>query len=125
MFEPGQLVWCVDDVALPGFHFDMHGLRKGAVYTVRAKGNDELDGGAVVYLDEINRPVRGYRTYEPGYCVSRFRPLPDERLDIFRKALEPAPEKVAVYEIEAEMLRLEDAVEQSLQAIDRLGVGSA
>lgn len=115
MFEPGMLVDCINDTGR------QHYLTKGRVYTITEfypKGSMAKTGIAAddgVYL----RCVGG------GHFACRFRPLPDERLDVFRKALEPAPEKVAVYEIEAEMLRLEDAVEQSLQAIDRLGVGSA
>lgn len=88
MFEPGQLVECVDDSEVETF------LSRRRVYTVRWAGpfpratygrGKYLGSRCGVHLHEAMRPL--------PFAVERFRPLPEERLSIFRKMLEPIEDR--------------------------------
>lgn len=86
-FHPGQFVVCVDDA--PVTTAIMDGLRRGHVYTVRWAGTGtDVDGSkfAGIRVEEIVRPSRDGSDDTP-YSQRRFRPLDDDRLDVFRKAL--------------------------------------
>lgn len=98
-FHVGQLVVCVDDrrsvergIKPPpgGFIGDLDGLTRGRIYTVRRICFDDYFLLTIVVLDEIVRPQ------DDGYDSTRFRPLSDTRISVFRKMLEPSPEKEGV-----------------------------
>ena len=89
MFEPGQLVECVDD------HFvgsRPSPIRRGGIYTVLETGPmlsfslGQYDGcGDGIWLQEVTNPY----TTGGEFAAPRFRPVRGERLDIFRSMLEP------------------------------------
>lgn len=53
----------------------MDGLRAKAIYTVREVITDELTDNIAIRLEEIDRPITGNRTVEPGYWIEHFRPI--------------------------------------------------
>lgn len=90
MFEVGQKVLCIDDVvydhAAPGKLL----VRAGEVYTIsqfipRIPRWDSYTGGQpTVKLSEL--PDRKEKNcFEMGYRASRFRPLNDPSIDVFRE----------------------------------------
>jgi hypothetical protein len=99
--EPGMLVECVDASDrndLTPWHIapeyeerGLEGLVAGHVYTVRRVGAF-AQARHCVWLEEIERrPVPHFG--EPGYHISRFRPLSGDRLAIFRQHLTGIPSK--------------------------------
>lgn len=91
MFHVGQLVVCVDDSPDPGFKWDPGDApTKGMIYTV-AKAGIGGSGRSVIALQEKPRPPAKIMAGHWGYRVSRFRPVQDSALDIFRRAEAPAP----------------------------------
>jgi hypothetical protein len=102
MFAPGQNVICVDD---KGFTLTYTQTPvAGCIYPVR-RVRPDLDGKwqpvVGVLLHEVVNPTRrltfpdGVRIDEPGFVATRFRPVRDTSIDVFRKLLEPQPEEVA------------------------------
>ena len=89
MFHVGQLVVCVDDVPIPGYSPEMHGLTKGIIYTVRGFGIGRCFNDKCVYLKEIIRPIKD--GHEAPFSMWRFRPVVETRLDVFREMLAPVP----------------------------------
>jgi len=99
MFYVGQFVLCVDDrnsevlgIYPPAgvkWRHGLHGLRRGAVYTVRSLSS--LWDEPALHIEEIVRPIDRITGTEPGFWSRRFMPLKDSSLEVFRKALEPAP----------------------------------
>lgn len=86
MFHIGQLVVCVD--AEKRSRWDPpSGLKRGSVYTIA--GVVEWLGSVGVLTEEVEMPSRHYLAHH----ASRFRPLKDSALDVFRQALEPAPKQ--------------------------------
>lgn len=102
-FEPGSFVVCVDAAEHkewyrgPYIYFGtLDGLTKGRVYTVRAAYPHPAFGTPTVDLVEIVRervPSGQFAGFEIGFAASRFRPLRDEALSVFRQALEPSPKQ--------------------------------
>lgn len=99
MFEPGQLVECVDDsgqVSIPGVRSE-YLVQQGKVYTVRWVGQfvhpHQGDWGACVRVEGVTRPEPSLDGSDIPFGVERFRPLPEERLSIFRKMLEPVEDR--------------------------------
>lgn len=105
-FHVGQKVVCVDDdetryrvFAAAGLHFDgnLNGLKKGAVYTVRAVGHyAPYPGLLCLWLVEIERPIIHLIQIVHGeapYVAARFRPVVERKTDIsiFVAMLDRAP----------------------------------
>jgi hypothetical protein len=92
MLYKGQKVVCVDvDYWYPNGTIvnrravvaDLHGLRKGQVYTVRGDaGPCWIDGQPTVYLEEIIRPLHRGDCIEVGYFACRFRPVVDRKTEL-------------------------------------------
>ena len=84
MFRVGMKVVCVDDgfsgKYTPWRHYhDLHGLTKGAVYTIRAIG--EFRGlRDNVWLDEIHRPPCFGEEFP--YAAARFRPVTSPKQEV-------------------------------------------
>lgn len=100
MFTPGQLVVCVDAsfsvtpkarFGVEAFSTDLHGLQKGAVYTIRAVGVD--DGSELwepilsVWLEESVRPAQTGSNVEVPYRAGRFRPVSPKAVEAVREML--------------------------------------
>lgn len=124
MFEPGQLVECID----ADFGKDRSPLVEGRIYVVSKYTENGLLCNAGKYFGEragvwLSEPDNPH-SIDGCFAPARFRTLPDERLDIFRKALEPTPEQLEAYGVEC-LEEAEKDVEEALRAIDWLGVGSA
>jgi len=122
MFEPGQLVVCVDDSDPLGRAVDlMDGLKRGAVYTVRWSGMASSHFNPTtpaVRLKEIYRspcPVTG--EVDLPFAASRFRPLDDSKLSIFREMLAPSPDVIAEYVMEDDTARIDAAAEAITRSI--------
>lgn len=81
MFEPGQTVECIDAERSLGI------LRRRSLYVVAAAFLSDWGLPAVALEGVANAPRK------KGWYASRFRPLPDSRLDVFRNALEPTKEE--------------------------------
>lgn len=95
-FRPGQLVECIDDalpssIDLESTIPDLDGLTRGRIYTVSWAGRFTRNTGDTIYGVRIAEIVRGQ---DVPYFASRFRPVDDSRLDVFRKALVCKPEVV-------------------------------
>lgn len=89
MFEPGQLVLCVDDS--PGYRTPDAPLVQGRIYTVsRVAPRSPKNGELGIDVAECPAP-RSVHPY--AWRASRFRPLRSDALDVFRQALEPAPKQ--------------------------------
>ena len=100
--KPGDLVVCVDD------HWSAETLQcipnrpvVGYVYGVRELvPPDEYDIHWGLKLDEVvNRPIKhlfSARIYEDSFLTSRFRPVNDESIDIFRKLVADLPREMAI-----------------------------
>lgn len=126
MFRPDQLVVCVDDRTArergikppPGYlwYGDMHGLRRGEVYTIRAIGVSHFNGEPVVFLEEIVRPLQP-NGVEAAFAIDRFRPLDDSKLSIFREMLAPSPDVIAEYVMEDDTARIDAAAEAITRSI--------
>ena len=94
MFHVGQLVVCVHDEGQecgPGPY-----VRRGLVYTVRDRHHNGrhpvLGDGWAVWLEEIVSPSDEFGS-EWGFLSSRFRPVQDSALGIFRKIEAPTPKQ--------------------------------
>lgn len=82
-FRVGQEVVCVNDTlgafSVPGYSYsgELHGLRKGQIYTIRAIVVDIAPPwpGVGLYLNEIDRGIMPHRGFEPPYVAARFRPI--------------------------------------------------
>lgn len=103
MFRVGQLVVCVRDDGFPnketmrqrGAEFPV----RGRIYTMRDLYASDRGGLLCCRLVEITNPTLsvlcGCYGAEPGFSVSRFRPVVDSRLDVFREMLvRPPTERV-------------------------------
>ncbi len=91
-FVPGQLVKCIDvsDLGVMSDGLEMHGI-----YTVRGVVDEWPRGHPGVWLEEIVRPTRPADVFgEVPYRASRFVPIDDKALDIFRQVLTDAPKDV-------------------------------
>lgn len=69
---------------------------KGTVYTLRYVGIDLADGIPGCLLVEIVNPQVPYTNgavHEPFWGLSRFRPLDETRLDVFRNLLVDLPKE--------------------------------
>jgi hypothetical protein len=97
MFHVGQLVECVNDDGFDGREWrKFETPKRGVIYTVRDTGPSWTgDGDDAVWLEEIQNPVVYWSgpkiELEPQFRQSRFRPLSDFRLAIFRSLLQPIP----------------------------------
>lgn len=133
MFRPDQLVVCVDDrtpeqrgIVQPlggSWVGSMGGLKRGCIYTVRQCADTRFFGPCV-WLREIVRPPQGADspevwgvTAEPGFMASRFRPLDDSKLSIFREMLAPSPDVIAEYVMEDDTARIDAAAEAITRSI--------
>lgn len=90
MFTPGQLVECINDepdAFVWRGNKDLHGLRRGNIYTVQEAYVSEWFKIRCITLAEIVRPEQS--PPEPGFDVRRFRPVQCSRLDVFRHMLAP------------------------------------
>lgn len=91
MFHVGQLVVCVDvsedqNLAwLPG-----DAPTKGMIYTVAKVGLGKSGRLVVALAEKPRHPVSSNLGYW-GYRATRFRPVNDSALDIFRKTEAPTP----------------------------------
>jgi len=74
MFEPGQLVKCVDDRRRDTVRL----LERGRIYTVT------LSSGSLLLIEELEPPAPFV-----GFRASRFRPIPDHQIELFPKMLRP------------------------------------
>lgn len=83
MFEPGQLVKCVDDRRRDAVKL----LERGRIYTVA------LSSGALLLIEELEPPPPFV-----GFRASRFRPIPDHQIELFRKMLRPTTHGALVRE---------------------------
>lgn len=94
-FYPGQHVVCVDDTEQSSPQsVGIKPVIKGTVYTVRDFLNATPWGGDLgVRLGEIINPLHPKWGCEYGYLISRFRPLKDSRLDVFRQHLVSPPKE--------------------------------
>lgn len=103
----GMKVVCVGDQpqGLPGTDREMHGLRQGSVYTIRAIGefHHPVAPGFYpkeisIWLKEILRPP--CFGVEVPYSASRFRPVKKHKTDIsiFREMLTKTPEELREYD---------------------------
>lgn len=102
--HPGQLVECVDDrltdkSADPYIVFSLDGLQRGRIYTVRWAGiyaDREAAPEYMVRLEEIHRGQCGVdpTIFDRPYRASRFRPVDEGRLEVFRAMLAPTRETV-------------------------------
>lgn len=89
VFRPGQLVECLDDALPTNLDLEntipcLDGLTRGRIYTVNWSGMFTRNTGETFYgvrIDEISREQ------DVPYYSSRFRPVDDSRLDVFRKTL--------------------------------------
>src|SRR3954469_6536842 len=99
MFHVGQLVVCVKTWSdYPGAPPPVIvGPVAGTIYTIREAFAD-LDGAALVRLVEIvnrralyNEPGWIARYEEHTFFASRFRPVDEARIEVFRKALLKSP----------------------------------
>ena len=91
MFHIGQHVVCVDDKPCGGKVYDLAGIRRGSVYTVRAVATDyEFSQGveSAVWLVEVER----FQYFaDPPFAAARFRPVVESKIDIFRALLVTPP----------------------------------
>lgn len=81
-FWVGQKVVCVDDVPMPGFSPEMHGLTSGLIYTVREVTISTISGKPALRLREIYR-YNSYPYPDVPYIADRFRPATD--ITIFKE----------------------------------------
>lgn len=91
MFYPGQKVLCIDTRPMKPFSVAPLFLKTGEVYTVINEGtSDYLVGDQMITFDVIfiEELFNGMDGVDYGFSRSRFRPLNDSRLDIFRKAFD-------------------------------------
>lgn len=113
-FHVGQKVVCINDKEMHksgeiiGFYQGrpivkagtMDGLKKGAIYTIRALDLDCLDKRPIVFLHEIIRPKWECIPHQPeaGYCATRFRPLIEKSTEtgmaILRKIADDISNKI-------------------------------
>jgi len=97
MFSVGQLVVCVDDsignwrIRGQKYVFDLGGLQKGKIYTIRETLICPLHNHPAVRLVEIIRPSHIVYRGEAPFSMRRFRPVVETRLDVFREMLAPVP----------------------------------
>lgn len=93
MFAPGQRVVCVD--ASPTYLGRPVPLRKGAVYTIAAIGEEDFYGVLGLYLVEIAAGSDG--KHLDAFRHTRFRPAVERKTDIsvFTAMLKPVREPVA------------------------------
>jgi len=78
MFDPGQRVVCVD--ASPTYLGKPVPLRKGAIYTVAALGDEDFYGVFGIYLAEIDAVRDG--KHLDAFRHTRFRPIIERSTDI-------------------------------------------
>lgn len=102
-FRVGQKVVCVNDENLPYlalrgpdfFIQGLHGLTRGAVYTVREVYSAPYCATHLVKLEEITRPAA-----DDGYSVARFRPVvepgTEKGMSILRNILNKTDKPVEV-----------------------------
>lgn len=97
-FRVGQKIVCVDDQCHGWTAYgskprgDLHGLKAGEVYTIRAI-IPEHDTGLSIVLEEIRRPVTPGVWHLEGYNPSRFRPVAEKptAMDVIRSiVLDPS-----------------------------------
>jgi hypothetical protein len=102
-FRVGQKVVCVETWHLNGTGYgDEVGPVRGRIYTIRDIGfglNPAYPHSLQVRLAEITIPLRPYRGFplqEPGFSVSRFRPIVERKTDIsiFTAMLNPSKQGV-------------------------------
>ena len=91
MLTPGTLVVCVHPGPWFPSHSDVEWPVKGIVYTVRDA--DTVGDIPAIRLAEIGTPYA-------WYAARAFRPLSDDDIAVFRKALAPVPKRVSVRDFE-------------------------
>lgn len=96
-FHVGQKVVCINDT-FKNVSIDQL-IRKGQIYTVRWVGmySHYVDGEFLgIKLEEIHRGdddgPEGYGAADMPYRASRFRPLVEDKISMFRKLLAPKPD---------------------------------
>lgn len=115
-FHVGQLVVCVDDKPKGGYPDEPWPV-VGRIYTVRALRWSDWYSAEQVLLVEIVCSPRLYNdgTYEAGYNATRFRPLDESRLTVFRQMLVSPPTKELVEDhLDASIADCERAVREAL-----------
>lgn len=93
MFHVGQLVICVDDVFPAEVAYgDETMVSRGHTYTVR-EAFLEYEGTHTITVAEIVNTPREYSDglVEFHFAVTRFRPIDDSKIEVFRKALKDVP----------------------------------
>lgn len=123
-FAVGMRVLCVDDIERHigdiRYKRGLSGLTKGRVYTVRRFDPYHYDGvseaAPTVWLEEITRRHDPRIMYEEqGFLASRFRPLDESRLTVFRQMLVTPPTKELVEDhLDASIADCERAVREAL-----------
>lgn len=98
---PGSLVRCVDDIPLDG---DPKMLEAGCIYEVACitpkccAGQEDgyILRGVVEPVVLFECPCCGHREIAKiGFLASRFTPIDDSAIDIFRRLAEPLKDKAA------------------------------
>lgn len=91
-----EQVVCVDDSLPKCVVWSGDPVVRGCVYTVRERlvspPGFEDAGVLGVYLEEARRGVRECGT-EEGYLASRFVPIRDESIEVFREIARKVPER--------------------------------
>lgn len=88
-FYPGQRVVCVNGEKARSRAIGGWAPRTGGVYTVRGSWcHDEM---TLLLLEEYVHPDKFDGVNEYGWDATRFRPLDEKRLDVFRAMLAPKP----------------------------------
>lgn len=88
-FHPGQFVECVDDALSANLNLEttapeLDGLTRGRIYTVGWAGRFTRNDGDTIYGVRLVEITRGQ---DVPYFASRFRPVDESRLDVFRSML--------------------------------------
>lgn len=98
-FHDGQLVVCVNAAAPEAGYLwgggvddpDFAQLVQGRVYTVRDSFHAAPHWLPLVRLVEVRREMSLHHSGEEGFAASRFRPVDDTKLSVFRSMLKDVP----------------------------------
>ena len=92
MFHVGQRVVCVNDAGLRIACDLKHMPVAGLIYTIREF--KDVDGPGFLLEEIVNDLFQySYGMDEPYFCATRFHPVKNTSIEVFRKLLAPMPEK--------------------------------